>query len=304
MNINPTNPSRIAITNSQQAHLDVLKNMVKVLYDDKISSEVMKYIINLNGLPAEEEKMVNDLNLKFDNVRQCLTRMGNDGILISREYKRKKEEKEEEESNMYSASGNNYTRRPMNKRTNTLEWKINDTYYNIIKQRFEELKSKFKKNLEYKSRDKFECPKCKKVYELDQVAHIGYVCKQCEERPKLSEIKAEDVSILRVHCNEIIQMLTEEFNKADKSGSGFHYIQKPVIRHQHSREKKTVNNLNLLSKGQKEIDQKMEMSMARDEIIIPNDLEDPEIEEMFERVKKDEKKLKKLKEIMELYMYK
>jgi hypothetical protein len=305
-NLSNLPPIRIQLTNSQQAHLEVLKNIVKVLYDEKISYEIIKYIINLNGQPAEEEKMVNDLNLRFDAVRQSLTRMGNDGILISREYKKKKE-KDEEDENLYTPGlSNQGQRRPINKKINTLEWKINDTYYNIIKQRFEELKLKLKQTLEYKAKDKFECTKCKRVYELDQVAHIGYVCKQCEERPKLSEIKAEDVSLLRIQCNEIIQMLTEEFNKAEKSGSGFHYAQKPVVRTHHQREKKTVNNLQLLSKGNKELANKIEMSMINpNEIYVPNELEDPEIEEVYGQVKRDESKLKRLKDIMELYiMYK
>jgi hypothetical protein len=297
MIVNQANPSRMIIPSSAQAQLEVLKNVVKVLYDDKISYEVVKYIINLNGQPAEEEKMVNDLNLKFDNVRQCLTRMGNDGLLVSREYKRKKEEREEED---YSQQ-NQYTKRPMNKRVNTLEWKINDTFYNIIKQRFEDLKFKLNKTLEYKSRDKFECQKCKKVYELDQVAHIGYVCKECEDRPKLLEIKSEDVSMLRVLCNDLIQMLSEEFNRADKLGSGFIYNIKPTIRQSSVREKKTVNKLNIPNnKDNKD----SENVGPNSELIIPNEIEDPEVEEMLEKIKKDEKKLKKLKEIMEIQMYK
>lgn len=296
MIVNQANPSRMTIPSSAQAQLEVLKNVVKVLYDDKISYEVIKYIINLNGQPAEEEKMVNDLNLKFDNVRQCLTRMGNDGLLISREYKRKKEEREEED---YSQQ-NQFTKRPINKRVNTLEWKINDTFYNIIKQRFEDLKFKLNKTLEYKSRDKFECQKCKKVYELDQVAHIGYVCKECEDRPKLLEIKSEDVSMLRVLCNDLIQMLSEEFNRADKLGSGFIYNNKPTIRQVSVREKKTINKFEILNNK----DTKVENVGPSSELIIPNEIEDPEIEEMLEKIKKDEKKLKKLKEIMEIQIYK
>ncbi len=286
----------------------MLRNIVKVLYDDKISYEIMKYIINLHGLAAEEEKMVNDLSLKFDNVRQSLTRMGNDGILISREYKRKKEKEEEEDFMNPNMNRNNY-QKSMNKKASTLEWEINETYFNIIKQRFEDLKALFKKAIRYKSTDKFVCPKCKEVYELDKVAHLGYVCKRCDDRPKLNEVKAEDVSKLELQCNEIMQMIGDEFNRAEKTGTGFHYVPKQTKTVHNVKEKKTTNSLQTLTSvgfvnqsGKK--NEMQQFNTITGEIFVPNEIEDPEIEEKLNIIKRDEKKLKRFKDIMELYVYK
>ncbi len=299
-------PNLPRMSHASQTHLNVLKIVIKVLYDDKISFEIIKYIINLQGFPAEEEKMANDLNLKFDNVRQSLTRMGNDGILISREFKRKKEKEDDYD---YSNPGRNVYQKNMNKKASTLEWEINDTYFNIIRQRFEDLKVLYKNAIKYKSTDKFVCPKCKEVYELDKVAHVGYICKRCDDRPKLNEVKAEDVSQLDLYSNEILQMLGEEFNRAEKTGTGFHYIPKQVKPAQTLKEKKTVNNLTGLQvpldgslierKGDGQA-----FTNLMSEIMVPEVIEDPEVEEKLKQIKSDEKKLKRFQDLMELYLYK
>lgn len=307
-NITPHSHTNL-FSDTQQAHLEALKNVVKILYDDKLSLEIIKYIINLKGQPAEEEKMAEALNLKFDSVRQSLTKMGNDGILASREFKRKKEKEEEDSVNV---TGSNINPQPKKysvlKKSSTFEWEINETFYNIIKIRFEELKRKFEKKLEYMSKEKFECPKCKRVYELDEVAHIGYVCKQCEDRPKLLEIHAEDVSMLRKRCNEIIMMLSEQFMIADKSGSGFQFMQQVQAAKQTAhKERKTVNNLNTLKGSTNDIKIINQMDLtagSTNEIIIAPNLEDPEIEENLNIIKRDPEKLKKFKELVEFYSYK
>ncbi len=279
---------------SQEAHLEVLKNVVKILYDDKLSYEIIKYIINLKGQPAEEEKMANDFNLKFDTIRQSLLRMGNDGVLSSTEHKKKREPEAED----------NYRRGCSLKRSITFEWLINQTFYDNIKQRFEDLKKKLEKELEHMSKDKFQCPKCKVVFELEQVAYIGYVCKKCDDKPKLTEIQAEDVTTLRKRCNELINMISEQFIIADKSGSGFQYMQIPK---QVVKEKKTVNNFSNLGKGAQEVnksqvDLQLQMQLhSQNEIMIANNLEDQEIDEAINVIKKDEYKLKKFKQLVELY---
>jgi len=302
MVINPintqTNLPQARLPSSSQIHLNALRNMVKILYDD-ISYEIINYIINLPAnQSAEEQTLADNLNLTYTQVRQSLIQMEKHGILISTDFKRKKEE-EEEDYNLTGMQGGHQQQSKKFiaiKKNKTSEWKMNETFYNIIKNRFEELKKKLEKNLEYRSKDKFECLKCKTTFMLSDVAYLGYVCKVCEDRPKLLEKKGEDVTLLRKKCNDIIQMISEEFIIGDKTGPDFKYAQlKTNIKSQ--REKKQVNTVNFPMPPGVNIDM---IAPNPNEIYILN-LEEPEIEEGLNKIKKDEKKLKKFKEIMELY---
>ena len=295
--MNPqTNIPQPRLPSSSQIHLNALKNMVKILYDD-ISFEIINYIINLPiNQPAEEQTLADNLNLTYTQVRQSLIQMEKHGILISTDHKKKREDEEEE----YHTGGNQSAFQRGKyfaaKKNKTSEWKMNETFYNIIKNRFEELKKKLEKNLEYRSKDKFECTKCKNIFMLSDVAYLGYVCKVCEDRPKLLERKGEDVSVLRKKCNEIIQMVSEQFIIGDKTGPDFKYAQlKPSIKS--TREKKQLNTVNYPQSSGFNADMAV---VNPNEIVILN-LEEPEIEEGLNKIKKDEKKLKKFKEMMELY---
>jgi Zn finger protein HypA/HybF involved in hydrogenase expression len=73
------------------------------------------------------------------------------------------------------------------KKNKTSEWRINETFYNIIKNRFTDLKAKMEKNFNERSSLKFECIKCKHVYPVEKAAHIDYHCSRCDDRPKLIE---------------------------------------------------------------------------------------------------------------------
>jgi transcription initiation factor IIE alpha subunit len=77
------------------------------------------------------------------------------------------------------------------KKNKTSDWKLNETFYNVIKNRFSDLKDKLDKNLKDKETLKFECSKCKFIYPLEKAAHIGYHCTRCDDRPKLGEKAAE-----------------------------------------------------------------------------------------------------------------
>jgi transcription initiation factor IIE alpha subunit len=295
--IGVNNPNANLFADSQKAHLEALVHVVKILYDENLSYEIIKYVINLKGQPAEEEKMANDFNLKFDTVRLCLTRMGNDGILTSREFKRKKEP--EDDQLPPGMNTNIIQGKKINKKASTCEWQINETFYHTIKQRFEDLKKKLLKKLEYMSKEKFECGKCKTVYELDEVAHKGYTCKQCDDKPRLTEIPAQDVEMLRIRTNEIIMMLSEQFMIGDKSGSGFQNMQMQSTK-QIVREKKTVNNMSNITRSEINI----EVETNKEKISSYDDLEDPEIIEALAAIKKDENKYKKFKEIVDIFAYK
>jgi transcription initiation factor IIE alpha subunit len=79
----------------------------------------------------------------------------------------------------------------MKKNSKTLDWKLNDIFYNIIKLRFKDLQKKLEKNLVDKSTLKFLCSKCKTIYTVEKAGHLGYKCNVCEERPVLDEMKKE-----------------------------------------------------------------------------------------------------------------
>lgn len=173
--------------------LNSLRNLVKVLYDD-ISYEIINYIINLNGAPAEEQKLADELNFSYTQVRQSLIQMEKHGILLSSEFKRKKEEEEDEFLPGFQSMRNQVNKGMPVKKNKTSEWKINDTYYNRIKHRFADLKLKLEANLKEREKLKFECsnPKCpKKIYMDNEAARRNYICTNCEDKPKLVEKKPE-----------------------------------------------------------------------------------------------------------------
>jgi hypothetical protein len=300
---------------SNTHHLNSLKKLVKILYDD-MSYEIINYIINLGNSPAEEQKLADDLNLSYNQVRTSLIMMEKHGILLSSEFKKKREDEEGEETGVTPApnttstnSGGNkppgsYRNYSGNMRKNkTSEWTLNMTYYNRIKNRFQELKTKLEKNLEYRSKLKFECGKCKTIYQEFEAAHRGYVCTKCEDKPKLIEKKAEDVTNLRKKSNEILTMLNDLFLQSDRYGPDFQNMQ--LIRNLNkpkTGDKKTVNgNLGKLNQMNLTKEQKEFLLKNQNDFIIASSLEDPYIEENLKNIKKDDNKLKKFKEILEFY---
>jgi len=62
--------------------ITLLRKLVKILYND-ISYEIINYIINQHGKECEEQKLADDLNLSYTQVRQSLILMEKHGILLS-----------------------------------------------------------------------------------------------------------------------------------------------------------------------------------------------------------------------------
>lgn len=165
---------------SNTPRIKMLKNLVKILYDD-ISYEILNYIINLNHEKAEEQTLAEKLNLTYTQVRQSLILMSKHGILIASEFKKKKNEEEEEEKFQINRQ-NKYK---------TSKWELNDKFYKIVKDRFEDLTKKLETKLKDKETLKFICPKCKKIFYVEKAAHLEYQCSQCFDKPKLIEHQAE-----------------------------------------------------------------------------------------------------------------
>jgi len=178
---NPTflRPKLPLDTRANNPRIKMLKNLVKILYDD-ISFEIINYIINLNNEKAEEQTLAEKLNLNYTQVRQSLIQMGKHGILISSEFKRKRNEEEDDKIQMQKQ--NKYK---------TSEWELNDKFYKIVKDRFGDLSKKLENKLKDKETLKFICPKCQNTYLLSKAAHLEYQCSQCIDKHKLIEHKAE-----------------------------------------------------------------------------------------------------------------
>lgn len=292
-----TNPTQNKLSNSNNAHLNTLRKVVKVLYDDT-SYEILNYIINRGEQPTEELKLSDDMNISFNQVRTSLITMEKHGILISNEHKRKREDEEDDESRL---SG--YRNPSSNPRKNkTFEWNLSQTYYNRLKNRFNELRSKLEKNLEFRAKIKFECPKCKTIYQVSEAAFKDYTCHKCEDKPRLLEKKAEDVTQMRKKCNEILSMLSELFMQSDKHGKDFEYIQiSRALKAKEKRSKANEKNGKVLQANNKT---KLESILKnQNDFIISSSLEDPNIEESLQMIKKDEGNFKKFKEIVQFYTY-
>ena len=166
---------------NNSVRINLLKNIVKILYDD-ISYEIINYIINLKGEKAEEQILAEKLNLNHTQVRQSLIQMEKHGILISAEFKKKRNEEEEQKNQQRFMNANKYK---------TSEWELNETFYNTMKNRFSDLIKKLESNLKNKETLKFECPKCKKIFMLEKAAHLDYNCNNCIDKQNLSDKKPE-----------------------------------------------------------------------------------------------------------------
>lgn len=79
---NLSNITKLAEPRSKSARISTLKNLVNLLYDD-LSFEIINYIINLNFKEAEEQKLAEDLNVSYTQVRQSLITMEKHGLLLS-----------------------------------------------------------------------------------------------------------------------------------------------------------------------------------------------------------------------------
>jgi transcription initiation factor IIE alpha subunit len=77
------------------------------------------------------------------------------------------------------------------KKNKTSDWKLSETFYNVIKTRFSDLKKRLEKNLIEKSSLKFQCNKCKTIFTVEKAAHLMYKCSFCEDKPQLIEMKKE-----------------------------------------------------------------------------------------------------------------
>lgn len=78
-----------------------------------------------------------------------------------------------------------------NQRNRTSDWELNENFYNIVKQRFADLKKKLEGNLKEKETLKFECPKCKNIFALEKATRTNYQCPSCDDKTSLIAREAQ-----------------------------------------------------------------------------------------------------------------
>ena len=278
--------------------LNVLSKIAKIFYQD-VTYIILDYIISRPDQLIEEIEMSNKLNLSYGTVRTSLTLLKKDGILLESEHKKKPIEDVQPQTTTTIDSISNPSALSIQKDTKanykknygsyrkskTSDWKLNDTFYNAIKTRFEKLKKQLANNLEKRATLWFECPNCHKTYSEAEGSFNNVVCINCENRPKLMEKGKEDVSNLKIKCNELIGIMNDLFLENDKF-SDFQHKQRTTKANQNKDEG--------MSTGPKKSN--------NFEIVVEN-LEDPEVEKSIQEIKTDKKKRQMFQDIMEYYIY-
>lgn len=80
--INSNTIPKMAEPRGKSVRIQTLKNLVNLIYDD-LSYEIINYIINSYSKEVEEQKLAEDLNLSYTQVRQSLITMEKHGLLLS-----------------------------------------------------------------------------------------------------------------------------------------------------------------------------------------------------------------------------
>lgn len=281
--------------------LKVLTNLAKILYDD-VTYTILEYIINRPNQLIEEQEMANNLNLSYGTVRTSLTMLERHGILLQSEHiKRKSEEETQTNNTTFTDSISNpsvqrgdlqHTKRSTfsYRKAKTSDWKLNNTFYNGIKTRFEELKRQLKDNLDKRATLWFECPLCSKNYTEAEGSFNNLVCLACESKPALLEKGKEDVTYLKKKCNELISSINELFLENDKGGPEFHH---QLVPNDFDGNAKSWNKNERIKPG---------MGSQKFEIIFEN-FEEPGIDKFHQEIKTDKMKNKMFHDIMEYYIH-
>ena len=197
-------------TRVSEQSLLALKQIAKILYEDE-AYVILNYIISRREQQfISESDMVDKLNLPFSVVRKNLLMLEKHGILLQSEHKRHYEE------NDFSNNNNqNYQHtRFQHRRNKSMDWRLNDTFYNNLQARFNNLKVKINEKLNQRKEVVFECEKCGHKYSVQQVGFCNNECEICIDHPKLIEKGGEDVTELKKKCNELIKDLSQYFDNS------------------------------------------------------------------------------------------
>ena len=171
-----------------------LSKVAKILYEDE-TNVILNYIINRREQLINEYDMVDNLKLSFDVVRKNLLMLERHGILLQSEHK-----KNYEENNDFSNNNNNnqnYQHTKFQTRRNkTMDWQLNNTFYNNLQTRYYNLKNKLNEKLNQRKEVIFECEKCHQIYSVEKASFFrNNECQICFS--KLIEKGGEDVTELK-----------------------------------------------------------------------------------------------------------
>lgn len=218
------------------AHLTILSHLSKILYDD-VTYIVLEYIMNSRNPLVEEQEMAMNLNLSNPTVRKSLIMLEKHGILLQTPHVRKLRVDDDSTTSMNRNSGissagmkqsmnnNVYMRQGgMNRNMKTSDWKLNNTFYNGIKLRFEEMEKRLRENLKNRETLWFRCEQCNATYSESEGNLNNLECLYCPNKPKLIEQGREDVTELRTRCNEVIAYMKKVFRENQGSGADFEHV--------------------------------------------------------------------------------
>ena len=220
------------------AHLTILSHLSKIIYDD-VTYIVLEYIMNSRNPLVEEQEMAMKLNLSNPTVRKSLIILEKHGILLQTPHVRKLRVDDDTTQSSNNVSNNNsvigggkqnimnnaYIRQGgVNRNMKTSDWKLNNTFYNGIKLRFEEMEKRLKENLKNRETLWFKCEQCNNTYSESEGNLNNLVCLVCSNKPKLIEQGREDVTEIRTKCNEVIAYMKKVFRDNQGSGADFEHI--------------------------------------------------------------------------------
>lgn len=183
-----------------------LKTIVKVLFDD-ISYQVINYIIiKLNeGLRlVDEQKITQDLNLGYNQIRQSLIKLRSQGIIVMQEHKNKKEDIIKDNTN---SNYNNYSKQ--HKKNKTSDVYINEDYIEILHLRFQLLTKNINKRIKESETQKYKCNECSNIYEEHEYAFQNHRCKNCFNKPLLTKLDIQSKGDIKKYVNIILSKLEE-----------------------------------------------------------------------------------------------
>ena len=187
-----------------------LSKVAKILYEDE-TNVILNYIINRREQLINEYDMVDNLKLSFDVVRKNLLMLERHGILLQSEHK-----KNYEENNDFSNNNNNQNYQHtkfQTRRNKTMDWQLNNTFYNNLQTRYYNLKNKLNEKLNQRKEVIFECEKCHQIYSVEKASFFrNNQCQICFS--KLIEKGGEDVTELKKKCNELIKDLSQYFDNS------------------------------------------------------------------------------------------
>ena len=189
--------------------IDALEKISKIFYDDT-TFIILNFIIQNDPDYVEVSNISDSLNIDLNTVINKLYLLKKHEILISRDYNK-----------------NNYLNNPennliLNKKQNNnkekTEWKLNENFYNNLKDRFEATKLELEKVFKERETLKFICNECQRIYdEREATIDNNFECKYCKEKNKCIRLqeKKEDLSELRKNTQIILEKIKDIFDVTD-----------------------------------------------------------------------------------------